>query len=452
MPNNLCMFIYEYAFFVLRCSYMNIKIVMGLGILVIITLIAGAVILMNSNDVADDLTNDDEQHISPDINIGAEIEFRESANHFAFDLLKQFFNQSEYNENLFYSPYSIFTALAMAYEGAKGNTADEMADVLNIEQDNTSFHQYVHYLYTQFNGNEEYNIHTANALWSQYDFPILSEYVETVEEYYHAESNLIDFSYPQNASEIINQWVEDKTNDLIQDLISPDAITPNLTKLILTNAIYFKGAWKVQFDPVNTSDQLFTLSNGDSVDVSMMSLIDTDDVFNYTETDEMQILELPYTGDNLSMVILLPKETIELASIINSLDEESYIQWLDSMEEVELDLYLPKFTIETPLFSIKEMLWDLGIHDAFSSNADFSGITGDQTLFIESVLHKAFVDVNEEGTEAAAATAVVMKYKAVMPGENERIVFNCDHPFIYLIQDNVTNTILFIGILDDPTQ
>jgi serpin B len=425
---------------------------MGLGILAIIVLITGAIFLMDQNEVADDISKDDDQPISPDINIGAEIEFRESANHFAFELLKQFFNHTEYNENPFYSPYSIFTALAMAYEGAEGNTADEMADVLNIEQDNTSFHHYVQNLYNKFNGNDEYNISTANALWTQYDFPILSDYVETVEEYYHAESNPIDFSYPQNASETINQWVEEKTNDLIHDLITPDAIKPDLTKLILTNAIYFKGIWKVQFDPVNTTDQPFTLSNGDSVDVQMMNLIDTENVFNYTETDEFQLLELPYAGDSLSMVILLPKATNELSSIINSLDEESYIQCLDSMEEVELDLYLPKFTIETPLYSIKNMLWDLGIHDAFSSDADFSGITGDQSLFIEYVFHKAFVDVNEEGTEAAAATAVVMTLKAVMPGENERIIFNCDHPFIYLIQDNNTNTILFMGILDDPTQ
>ena len=245
--------------------------------------------------------------------------FHQSANNFGFKLLQQFIMNPDYNENPFFSPYSIFTAIAMAYEGAAGNTADEMAAVLNIEQDNESFHNYIHYLYNIFNQKKEYNISTANAIWIEKTYQVLDKYINIVEDFYEAESSNIDFSNPELAAEIINQWVENKTNNLIQDLIKPDAITTDFTKLILTNAIYFKGIWKVQFNKENTTERLFILPSGETVDVPTMSLINTEDVFNYTETDELQMLELPYTGNNISMIILLPKENIELSTIINSI-------------------------------------------------------------------------------------------------------------------------------------
>jgi len=423
-----------------------------IGIIIGVILIGSAVIFfsLNQNDVADENTNENDSDIISDINLSSEIQFHESANNFGFELLQEFITYPDYNENPFFSPYSIFTALAMTYEGAAGNTADEMATVLNIKQDNESFHQYVHNLYITLNNNTEYTISTANALWIKQNFQILEQYLSDVEQVYNAESTNIDFSNTEQAAQIINQWVENKTNTHIQNLISPEAIDPVLTKLILTNAIYFKGTWEVQFDKENTTDRPFTVSSGETIDVPTMNLIDTENVFNYTETDEFQMLELPYSGDELSMIILLPKENNDLSTIINSITEEEYVEWIYSMTENEVNIYLPKFTITTPLYSIVDMLSNLGIHDAFDLQADFSGIDGGYDLYIAYVFHKAFIDVNEEGTEAAAATAVIMNFKSVNGGGNSRIVFDCNNPFLYLIQHKETGTILFMGTMDNP--
>jgi len=217
-----------------------------IGIIIGVILIGSAVIFfsLNQNDVADENTNENDSDIISDINLSSEIQFHESANNFGFELLQEFIMNPDYNENPFFSPYSIFTALAMTYEGAAGNTADEMATVLNIKQDNESFHNYIHNLYTTLNNNTEYTISTANALWIQQYYPIIEQYLLVVEQFYNAESTTINFSNPDHAADIINQWVENKTNNLIQNLISSVAIDPIYTKLILTNAIYFKGSGK----------------------------------------------------------------------------------------------------------------------------------------------------------------------------------------------------------------
>ncbi|MFE3845276.1 serpin family protein [Thermoplasmatota archaeon] len=427
---------------------MKMKYIGGIFIILIILISASIVLILNQQNVPDD--NEDNSDIIPNINLSSEAMFHETANNFGFELLQQFIINPDYNENPFFSPYSIFSALAMTYEGAEGNTADEMAEVLKIEQDNESFHNYVKYLYNIFNQNNEYNISTANALWIEQTYQVLDQYIDIVEDFYNAESENIDFSKPELAADIINQWVENKTNDLIQNLITPDAITPDITKLILTNAIYFKGTWKIQFDKENTTDRPFTISPGETINVPTMHLIDTEDIFNYTETDEFQMLELPYSGNNISMIIMLPKENNDPSTIINSISDESYGELLDSMEEVNVDIYLPKFNITTPLYSMVDMLYNLGIHDAFTYDADFSGISGNYDLFIKDVIHKAFIEVNEEGTEAAAATGVIMDLKS-MPGEvYDRIIFNCNHEFLYLIQENETGTILFMGVMNDP--
>jgi len=218
--------------------------------------------------------------------------------------------------------------------------------------------------------------------------------------------------------------------------------------LILTNAIYFKGIWKTQFDPVNTTNRTFETTAGTSVEVPTMSLVNTEDVFYYTETDELQILELPYTGDDISMVILLPKDN-DLSSVISTIDNDMFSTWIESMVETSVDIYLPKFEVETS-YKLKDYLIALGMNIPFSSAADFSGITGGKDLFISEVVHKAFIDVNEEGTEAAAATAVIMIETAPNGGGSSRIVFDCDHPFLYLIQHKQTGTILFMGSISDP--
>jgi serpin B len=340
----------------------------------------------------------------------------------------------------------------MTYEGARNNTAVEMENVLHVEQDNDSFHEYMKALYEYLNENSEYNVSTANALWPDVGFELLPDFEQIIQDYYGGHSEPVEYGDPAEAVRIINEWVENQTNNLIQDLIHETDIHPVLTKLILTNAIYFKGVWQVQFDEVNTTERDFIVSTDETIPVKTMRLNDTSDKFNYTETDDLQILELPYTGDDISMMIFLPRAGVELSDVTNSLNREDYTSWIDEMYKTKADIYLPKFNFETS-YGLNKYLIELGMVDAFSAyNADFSGIDGRPDLYISSVLHKAFVEVNEEGTEAAAATAVIMNLKAMDPSEPpERITFDCDHPFIFTIHHKETGTILFMGTVGNPS-
>lgn len=402
-----------------------------------------------------DLENNSNDETIPSKNnnlpaLGNITSFDEAVNAFAFNLYRELCNDPENTDNLFTSPYSIFTALAMTYEGAEGLTAEEMASVLNIEQDNESFHQYMQTLYEYLNENSEYNISTANALWPRINYNLLPEYIEIIETYYGGNSTPVDYSNPEQAAGIINSWVENQTNNLIKNLVPPDEINPVLTMLILTNAIYFKGTWEVQFDEDNTTDRNFTTSFGESIDVPTMQLVNTEDCFNYTETEDLQVLELPYNGNEISMMILLPKNDADLSEIINSIDKDSYAEWVDSMTQKEVDIYLPKFKIKTPLYTLNDYLTNLGMPTAFGPGADFSGLDGTWELYISKVLHKAFIEVNEEGTEAAAATAVIMNKRGGDAGP--RIAFDCNHPFLFTIHHKETNTILFMGNINNPCE
>jgi serpin B len=367
--------------------------------------------------------------------------FNDAVNSFAFDFIKELNN----NDNIFISPYSIFTALAMTYEGARGITAEEMKSLLNIEQDNESFHKYMEDLYELLNKeNNDYNISTANALWVKDDYQLLETYLNVIRNYYGGNATEVDFSKSEEAANIINKWVENNTNGLIEDLILPDYITI-MTVLILTNAIYFKGNWEVQFDQVNTTDREFTEPSGETIEVPTMSLVETNNYFNYTETDDLQILELKYSGNDISMLILLPKDK-GLSAIIDNIDADSFSELRESMVENNVDIYLPKFKVETE-YQLNDYLIDLGMVTPFTTSADFSGMNGYKELFISRVVHKAFIEVNEEGTEAAAATAVIMERLSIEP---EKIVFDCNHPFMYLIQHKQTGTILFMGTINNP--
>jgi len=396
-----------------------------------------------------DLINEDpiDPDDKPPVAVGNE-SFVEAVNEFSLDIYKKIFESSE--ENSFISAYSIFVALAMTYEGALGETADEMQSVLSIQQDNESFHNYMKGLYDLLNKEDsDYSISTANALWVQENFKLLSEYFSVIQDYYGGDATEVDFGNPSEAANIINQWVEDNTNGLIKDLIQETMISP-WTALILTNAIYFKGVWKVQFDPVNTTNRSFDVSTENSVLVETMKLVETEDEFLYTEDEQVQVLELPYTGDDLSMVIVLPKED-DLSSVIASVNADQIENWKNAMVETNVDIYLPKFTVETS-YGLNDYLKDLGMNLPFTSAADFSGITGNKDLYIDGVVHKAYIDVNEEGTEAAAATAVLMAFTSNGHHEEpQRIIFDCNHPFIYLIQHKQTGTILFMGSVLDPS-
>jgi serpin B len=367
----------------------------------------------------------------------------EAMNDFSFEFYKQLINDN--TENLFFSPYSIFVALAMTYEGARNSTADEMYDVLNFPQNNDTTLCSFGRIYNLLNIEKEYTLHTANALWIRENYPFLSSYLNFIENYYMGKATEIDFTNPEQAAEIINQWVENHTNGKIEDLVPSSAIDPLYTALILTNAIYFKGSWLQQFDPDDTTNSDFEISPGNTVEVPMMSITGEDAVFNYTETTDLQILELPYEGEDLSMLILLPKEN-NLTSLEQSIDSVNLSLWRESLWARNVNIYIPRFTMETS-YTLNDYLKNMGMNIPFTGLADFSGMTGKQDLFISSVLHKAFVEVNEEGTEAAAATAVIMTMNIAPPPELE---FNANHPFIFLIQHKETGNILFMGKVYNP--
>lgn len=364
----------------------------------------------------------------------------EASNRFAFELYERY---SSCNGNILFSPYSISTALSMVYEGAGGETADEIEDVFHFIEEPSERRPAIASIYESLNGkNREYELHTANALWMQEDYPILEDYVDAVVNYYSGEANSMDFSgAPEESRVTINDWVEEKTNDRIKDLFPPNSINPDVV-LVLTNAIYFKGDWLIKFDEESTSRELFHVSPTEGVEVDMMGL--QGERFNYTETDEMQILELPYTGKDVSMILILPNEG-NMADVESTLSCDELGVLTEGLEESVVAVYLPRFKLETKYF-MKEDLIEMGMPIAFTPSADFTGIAELDGLFIDKVIHQAFIEVNEEGTEAAAATGVVIPRGATQPNE----VFRADHPFIFVIQDRVTGAILFMGRIANP--
>ncbi|MBN1280185.1 MAG: serpin family protein [Candidatus Thermoplasmatota archaeon] len=367
-------------------------------------------------------------------------------NEFAITLYKELASTSD--RSLFFSPFSIYIALAMAMEGARGTTAAEMGSVLGYEQGNTTMLSTVYRLWQMYNNNTAVNLSTANALWLNQEFAILDSYIETISTYFQGRVSELDFSDPEQTAAVINGWVEDQTHGRITDLVPPSLITP-LTQLILTNAIYFKGSWTYAFNQSLTTNETFIVSETEQVDVPMMTMVDSKVLFNYTETDTVQVLKLSYTGGNVSMVLMLPKNT-SLDTVDQELTVDQLISWNEALQPTDVDIYLPRFTLNT-YYSLSSPLTQMGMPTAFSSAADFSGITGNHDVFISEVLHKAFVEVNEQGTEAAAATAVVF-VTSIPGGGTEQIVFRADHPFLFLIQHEDTGNILFLGRIVNPVE
>lgn len=351
-------------------------------------------------------------------------------------------------KNLFFSPYSISTALALTYAGARGNTEKQMAQVLHFGPAGRRIHPAFGLLEKQLNekGAEGvFELTVANALWGQKDYKFLDTFIDLVNTNYSAGLNEVDFADTENARNVINKWVAEKTREKIKDLIKPGVLT-RLTRLVLTNAIYFKGKWQVEFDKKDTRDTPFHTSARNTVTVPMMYL---EEKFKYYRNDSLQILELGYKGDDLSMVVLLPKEVEGVKKIEKELSFENLEKWLEKLREQELKVYLPRFTF-TSEFSLANVLSAMGMKDAFFlPPADFSGMTGTKELYISAVIHKAFVEVNEEGTEAAAATAVVMMTTSM---RSPLPIFRADHPFIFMIKDNQTGSILFMGKVVDPSK
>ena len=390
-----------------------------------------------------------------DVNITEhDIEEVELANNmFGFDMLNELrlgaSEKGEENENIFYSPYSIFSALVMTYEGAQGQTAKEMKSLFYFP-DNEILRSGFADIYSTINDEgRNYELRTGNALWIKEDYELLDEYTQTVEDYYGGKSTNLDFRNQNEVSrQTINKFIEEQTNDRIKNLI-PENHLPKDTKLVLTNAIYFLGNWKYEFDPEKTREEDFWITPDESIGVEMMTMSPDVARFNYTENDELQMIELPYEGGGVSMFIILPEN--EINDISHKLNNDEVEELMDEMRRRELsEISIPKFEIETD-YNLNNVLSSMGMPSAFSEGtADFSGITGGRDLFIDSVLHKAFIEVDEEGTEAAAATGVVMRPTSAPSQPPPSFIAN--NPFVFFIRDNKTETNLFAGIVKDPTE
>lgn len=362
---------------------------------------------------------------------------------FALDLYHEL---KEGGDNLFYSPYSISLALAMTYGGARNQTDEQMAQTLNFPLPQETLHPAFNTLDLTLlgygEGGEAFQLNVANAIWAQQDYEFLQSFLDLLAENYGAGLNTLDFAGdPEGSAETINNWVSDQTEERITDLIAPDMLA--FVRLILTNAIYFKGQWALAFEEAATQDESFTLLDGNSVTVPMMSQIEG---FRYAQEDGYQAISMSYLGAPVSMIIVLPEEGqfVEVESMISAeFVDDLVANWVFR----SVALSMPKFTYESE-FSLTEILSAMGMPIAFSRDADFSGMTGSPELFISDVVHKAFVAVDEAGTEAAAATAVIMAESAAMI--DDPVEMNIDRPFFYLIRDDDTGTILFAGRVLDP--
>ncbi|MEN8215211.1 MAG: serpin family protein [Pseudomonadota bacterium] len=373
---------------------------------------------------------------------------------FALDLYAQLTDKSG---NLFFSPYSLSTALAMTYVGANGETSRQMSQVLHFPK-KAELHPAFYHLQNQVNeanNKSDIELHIANALWAQDGYSFQNDFEESLTNYYSAALEKVDFKKDaEKARQRINQWVLKKTSQQIKDLVKASLLN-DLTRLVLVNAIYFKGNWASQFNSRHTEDAPFWVTPNQSVYVPMMTQKDS---FNYMANGKLQVLELPYAGpvghsyynnDSLSMIVLLPRQRDGLAELESSLNTQQLDKWLIRLrsEKVKVKVFLPKFQISSS-FELTKTLTKMGMSAAFNEKADFSGIDGTKELSISSVVHQAFVDVNEEGTEAAAATAVIIGIRSLPPPP---VTFQADHPFIFLIRHNLSGSILFMGRVVNPT-
>lgn len=362
--------------------------------------------------------------------------------------LEFYFNlNNKEGENIFFSPYSISTAFAMIYEGARGQTADEIQSVFHFPKEDNIRRANIAAIYNQLNKKDaKYKLNTANALWIQKDFQLLDDYENTIKNYYGGKATNLDFrGATEQSRKTINVWVEDKTNNKIKNLFPEGSLDKN-SRLVLTNTIYFKGRWVKQFDKKDTSEEDFKISSDQIIKVPMMKKTGKDARFNYAETENLQILEMIYEGEELSMLIILPKEE-DVKFIEESFTIENLNSWRNQLREEDVSVFIPKFTFTTK-YILNENLKEMGISSAFSEMADFSGIDGDKDLFIQTVVHQAFIDVNEEGTEAVAATGISIGIESVP----EIKIFRVDHPFIFIIQERNKGNILFLGRVINPEQ
>jgi len=352
------------------------------------------------------------------------------------------------DDNAMISPYSIATALSMLYPGAAGSTADEIADVLRLEVDEATLGAVrasidAALLESQALGpdddREPFTIRPANSAWGQGGFPFNEDYLEVLARAYGAGLRVADFANdPEGSTEVINSWVEEATENRIEDLIPPGTIN-DLTRLVLVNAIWFKANWANKFDPAQTAPGSFTLLDGSTVTVPLMH---TSSTGLYAATDKFTAVRLPYAGDAAMIVVLPPEGTSpsELAASLTPADLDI------DFGSFQLDLTMPSFEFETDV-GLKDALQAIGMVEAFTANADLSGITDAAQLFVQDALHKSFIALDENGTEAAAATALIVGLTSAPPPAS----FAADRPFLFWIEHGSTGEMLFLGQVTNPS-
>jgi len=413
-----------------------------------VALLSGLVACAQPTVSGEVIKSDKPRTTSPEVNEADLATLASGNSDFAFDLRQAL---REGDGNLFYSPYSISLALAMTYAGARDETEKQMANTLHFTLPQDRLHPAFNSLDLELaqrgqgaRGKDEggFRLNIVNAIWGQKDYHFLATFLDLLAESYGAGLRILNFANePEESRVTINEWVSDQTEGRIKDLLPLGSID-SLTRLVLTNAIYFNAAWQYPFNEDATRDGLFHLLDGGEVTVPMMSQKKS---LGYAEGDGYQAVELPYDGRELSMVILLPQAG-EFETFEKSLDSQRVDAIIKNMESSQVALTMPRFEFESS-FSLREPLTAMGMPDAFT-NADFSGMTGNRDLFISDVVHKAFVSVDEAGTEAAAATAVIMP-TAAPPGVTVEVTV--DRPFIFLIRDIETGAILFVGRVVDPS-
>ncbi len=372
-------------------------------------------------------------------------------NSFAVNLYQQLRGQ---DGNLFFSPYSISEALAMVYAGARGKTEQEMAQTLSYTLPQDNLHPAFNSLDQQLKqgdnkaqtSDQNFQLNIANSVWGQAGFPFLPGYLDILALNYGAGLRTTDFqNAPEPSRQAINQWVSQETKDKIKDILPSGSIQPS-TRLVLANAIYFKAAWFNQFDEKATSKKPFTLLDGSKQDVDMMAL--DGKKFNYLKEDTFQAVELPYSDGNTAMLVLLP-DSGKFDQVEAALNADQLDQVMKTMSSTTVNLSMPKFQTEAEV-NLTEKLPAMGMSSAFNADqADFSGMDGRKDLYISDVFHKAYINVDENGTEAAAATVAVVGLTAIQAPQ-EPVILTIDRPFIYMIYNRTTHTILFLGRVTNP--
>jgi len=361
-----------------------------------------------------------------------------SSNQFGFTFFNEMVAQSE-GGNIFVSPLSVSLALGMTYNGARGTTEEGMRACLqfgelNSAEINLGYRGLIDLLTGM---DSKVKMEIANSIWYRQGFSVLAEFLDAALTFFDAVVAELDFDNPDSA-DVINDWVAEKTHDKIDSIV--DKPLPSAAVMFLINAVYFKGTWVTEFDKLNTYDATFHAADGDKT-VKMMGLLETE--IRYMSNQHFSAVDLPYGRGLFSMTVILPNPEKDIDEVIGLLNSENWAEWMGQFQEHEMDLYLPRFELEYEKM-LNDALIALGMEDAFSFDADFTGINPAGGLYISKVKHKSYVKVNEEGTEAAAVTSVQVNLTSV-PSQ-----MRVDRPFIFVIHDSHSNALLFMGKIVNP--